>query len=178
MSWAFYPVFVGTLVSIMGLSRIALKNHDKTNPRTLSELAAAEQSVLSHFRSILIVCDLLFALTVFGFIVPRITNSAVIAIFGAMMIGGELFVSLLPARGRTFNVHFVLAQIMAVGMFGLALIFCFELPMFLLIEAAILLTMCVMIFLTFVNKKHYLVYELAYIFASHLSIVVAAIALR
>lgn len=177
-SWAFYPVFIGTLMSVVGLTRLAVKSYDRKQPRTLSELAAAGQTILVQFRNILVFCDLLFAITVFGFIVPRITQQFIVATFGVLMIGGELLVSLLPARGKTFRVHYVLAQIMAVGMLGLAFLFSIELHSYLYIERVISLSMCFVAVLTFVDKRHYIAYELAYIFFSHLTIVIAAIALH
>jgi len=175
-NWTFYPVFIGTLISVTGLTRIAFKNHLPL--RSLSELAAAEQTVLAHFRNILIVCDALFAITVFGFIVPRIAQATAVATFGVLMIGGELLVSLLPARDKTLRVHNALAQIMAIGMLGLAFLFSLELHRYQSIEAIGLLIMCVMALLTFADKKRYIAYELAYIFSSHLSLLIAAIALR
>lgn len=70
--WTFYAAFLATLVSIVGLSRMAIKEHDKLQPRTLSELAAAQEPLLNHFRKILWVCGTLFAITVYGYLVPRI----------------------------------------------------------------------------------------------------------
>jgi hypothetical protein len=71
----FYPVFVATIVSVGGRSRIAIKEHRSEHPRTLSALVAAKESLLLRFRNILLFCGVLFAVTVFGFIVPSSSTS-------------------------------------------------------------------------------------------------------
>jgi hypothetical protein len=94
------------------------------------------------------------------------------------MIGGELLASLLPARNKTLHMHNVLAQIMAIGMLGLVLLFSLRLHQYQFIEVTLLVIMCTMALLTFADKKRYIVYEMTYIFSSHLTILIAAIALR
>lgn len=177
--WAFYPVLIGTLLSVVGLSRIAIQNHFDHTPKSLSELAAAEGRLLKRFRNILIFCDALFAITLFGFIVPRVDQAVLVAIFGGLMIGGEFLAALLPARGRTLLLHLVFAQTMSVGMLGLGVLFLVTLAGWFSILAAVM-TACMVIFglLTIVDKKHYITYELAFIFSSHFSIIVAAVALK
>lgn len=175
--WTFYPVFIATLISIVGLGRLAAREHNRDMPRNLSQLAAAEQRLLVRFRNILVICGVLFAITVFGFIVPRMTDIWV-AIFGGLMIGGELLAGLIPARGKTVLLHNGLAQVMALGMFGLALLFWINLEgVYAWLELALLGSMVVMGILTLLDRRRYIIYELGYIYLSHTSILVAAIAL-
>lgn len=180
LSWTLYPVFVGTVVSIAGLSQIALKKPTTgTIPRTLSELAAAEEQLLRHFRNILVFCGTLFAITLFGFIVPRIHHAPLVTLFGALMIGGELLAAVIPARGRTVATHLLLAQSMAIGMFGLGVLFALNLTgTFSALATALVVSMFVFALLTVIDKRHYVVFELAFIFASHFSIILAALALK
>jgi hypothetical protein len=178
-NWTFYPAFVATVVSIIGLSRLAVKEHDQQSPRTLSELAAAEQRLLVHFRNILVFCGLLFAVTVFWFIAPRTANTAWVILAGSLMTVGELLASVVPARDKTRAVHTVMAQVMAVGMLGLALSFCIDLGgSYSLIELALMVAMCILGLFTWIDKKRFILYELGFIFSSHISILIAAIALQ
>jgi len=163
----------------VGLGGIVVQNHDATTPKSLSELAAAEVALLRRFRNILLFCGTLFAITVFGFVVPHIEHPVATAIFGALMIGGELLLAVISARGKTFLLHLMLAYTMAVGMLGLAVTFVFALT-----GTPAIIAVCVaggmgaFAALTWIDKKHYILHELAFIFLSHFSIIVAALALR
>jgi hypothetical protein len=177
-NWTFYPIFIATLVSITGLTIIAARGHDKERPRTLSELAAAEQELFEHFRYVLLFCGALFAITVFGFIVPGVSHPILVVVFGTLMIGGEMLAAIIPARNKTTTIHNIMAQIMAVGMLGLACAFWASLQRHSIFEGALTLLMCGLAVSTLLDKKRYLIYELGFIFSSHFSILVAAIALR
>lgn len=179
LSWTFYAVFVGTIVSVISLTRVALQNYTHESPRTLSELAAAEDALLRRFRNILLFCGILFAITLFGFIVPQTSQSLFVVIFGVLMIGGELLLALVPARGKTSSMHLVLAQIMAVGMLGLSLTLSIALAgVFSLLVVILAVCMAIFALLTVVDKKRFILYELSFIFSSHFSIIIAANAFR
>lgn len=176
--WTFYPVFIGTIVSIVSLTRIAIQ-HRTNAPITLSELVAAEEALLRRFRNILLFCGVLFAITLFGFIVPRTNYLVPVILFGVLMIGGNLIAAVIPARAATAFAHLLFAQGMAIGMWGLGLTFAIALPgLFSALAFILAFSMTVFALLTLLDKKHYLRYELAFIFSSHLSILVAAIALQ
>jgi hypothetical protein len=177
MSWAVYVVSIATTVSVVGLSRIVIKEHDYRRPRTLSELAVAEQALLRHFRNILLFCGALFAVVVFGFVVPLVNHSSLVAASGAFMIGGELL-AIVPARNKTAAIHTVTAQVMAVGMLGLVFLFGADLGgVYRYIEMVFACMMSASVILTAVDKSRFMIYELAFIFVSHFSILVATIAL-
>jgi len=108
---------------MISLTSLARREYDARRPRTLSELAAAKPATLHRFRIILWGCDLLFALTVFGYLMPHLAQPVAILLFGGLMIGGELFVAIVPARRRTLQLHETIARIMAAGMLGLAYTF-------------------------------------------------------
>lgn len=152
--WTAYAAFIATAISIVGLSCLAIQGHLKETPRTLSELAAAEQALLVRFRNILIVCGLLFGVTVFGFLAPNSANAPLVALFGSLMIGGELLASLIPGRKKTKFIHTAMAQIMALGMLGLAFLFWFSTEdIYYWIEMSLATLMCGLGMLTWFDKK-------------------------
>jgi hypothetical protein len=179
-NWTFYPIFAGTLVSLLGLTRIAvLTQQNNTRHQSLSELAASDDKLLSHFRSILIICGVLFAITTFGFIAPRSNDHSLVYIFGALMIGGELLASLIPAKGNCLKLHLMLALIMALGMFGLSATFWLKQAGALSnIEAVFTAILGISCTLSVADRSRYLIYELVFIFSSHFSLLVAAVALK
>lgn len=178
LSWTFYPAFLGTVISVSGLSRIALL-HDNDHPHTLSELAAAEQHLLRQFRTILWTCGLLFAITMYWFIGPRVPHPFWIEAAWTVELGGNWLAALIPARNKTLVVHNVLAQTMAVGMLALAYGFWWDLSgRAEVIELMLAVSITVFTLLTFLDKRRFIVYEMLLIFFSHFSILVAAIALR
>jgi hypothetical protein len=176
--WTFYPAFLATIVSIIGLSRIAVKYHDKDRPRSLSELGASEQLLLVHFRNILLFCGSLFAITVLGFIAPRAPHTDWVIFFGSLMVGGELLAAIIPARKDTIVTHNILAYTMAVGMLGLAIIFWIDVSPDSLLALLLAIGMSALGTLTMLDKTRFLFYELGFVFASHFSILIAAIALH
>src|SRR5947209_16610647 len=99
-SWAIYPVFLGTFLSIVGWLYLVTNNHDHINPRTLSELAAQEGK-LGYFRAVIWICGTLFALTLFLFISPRLHYQPFSTISAAAVIICEMLLGAFPASGRT-----------------------------------------------------------------------------
>ena len=90
-----------------------------------------------------------------------------------------LLVGALPARSRTRIIHNVMAQVMCTGMLGLAVLFaCSAAGLYRWLEIASVLCMAVFGGLTFLDKPRFIMYELAFIFTSHGSIILAALALR
>ena len=94
------------------------------------------------------------------------------------MIGGELLASLIPGRKKTNFIHTAMAQIMALGMLGLAFLFWFSTEgVYHWIEMALVVLMCSLGMLTWLDKKNFIFYELGFIFCSHFTILVDVIAL-
>ncbi len=172
-----YPAFIATAISMFELSRLTLVNHNKEQPRTLSALAVTEPKVLSRFRNILLLCGILFAITMFGFYAP-FSNYVLPAIFfSGLMIGGEVTTAIVPASGKTVRLHRISAKVMALGMFGLAYLFYFDTTgTYAQVELYIALIMTLLVPLTFLDKKRFVFYELAFIFLSHVSILIAVLA--
>jgi hypothetical protein len=177
--WAFYPAFLGTLVSLLGWSYFARKEHDKKNPLTLSELAAKNQANQTYFRNIIWICGILFATTVYFFIIPRVYSGRLLTITWSLTFLSELLLGLLPAKEKTLFFHNVFSYLMAEGMLVMAFLLCFKLHgVYLQTESMLALLMSVLAALSILNKKNFLFYELPFIFLSHATILVAAVALR
>lgn len=177
--WMFYPALLATLISMAGLSRIVIKYYDKQQPRTLSELATAQASLLNHFRNLLWLCGTLFAITVYGYVVPKIGQPTLLAGAWSLTYLGNLLAATIPARDEKLKLHNVCAQAMGIGMVAMAYLFWFNLSgAYAGLEAYIAFAMTLLGVLTLVDKGRFIFYELSFIFLSHVSILVAAIALR
>lgn len=177
----FYSAFAGATISVFSLTRFAVSLRHKLRGRTISEVATLEQRSLSQFRLILLLCGILFAVTLFGFIVPNTPNKLLVFVASVAIIGGELLAGIIPAHKSTVKIHEALAGIMGLGMLAFPYIFWGDLTgMFKGLEAflAIAMTLAVILMFTDRSKKLFVTYELSFIFASHISIVLAALALR
>jgi hypothetical protein len=177
--WAFYPAFLGTFISLIGWCYLAVREHDRLNPLTLSEVAATRPDTLQYFRIVLWTCGPLFALTMYFFVVPRIAHGEAIAIAWSLALFGEIVLGIFPASGKTFRLHSVLGIVMAFSMLLLTYAFWWAVPGILKhVEMILALCMSLLIILFTVNRKNILFHELLFIFMSHFSILVATIALR
>lgn len=180
LPWIFYPVFVGTLISVVSLTHLAVTQRANWHNRTLSELATTEPRLLRRFRNILLVCGSLFAITIFGFIVPNAPYTGATFVLGLVVIVSELLVGVVPAHKKTKRLHEGLGVLMGVGMLGMAYLFWFSLDGGFSYGQALLagiMTCLVGLMLYGKNKSRFVVYELFFIFASHLSMASAALAL-
>lgn len=176
--WTFYPVFIGAALSFAGWMYLILKKHDKARPRTLSELAADEHA-LGYFRTVLWACGTLFALTLFLFIAPNIRHGLFVFIAGAGVIISEMLLGVFPARGRYDSLHNALSYFMGFAMGLLALGFATSLRrVYVPIEAVFTCAIAVLGIAAMLDRPRFIYYEMPFIFLSHISIVVAALALR
>lgn len=178
-SWTFYPAFIGTLISLMAWTYLAHKEHLSHMPRTLSELSAEKPEALRYYRTVLWVCGPLFAITMFGFIVPRVAHPFILSIACAITILCEILIGIFPAERGRFTVHDVLAGIMGNSMIILGYLFAWNVAgVYRSLELVFAIVMSVLGFLCLMDRKRYLFYELPCIFISHFSILVIAVALK
>jgi hypothetical protein len=174
-----FPAFTAAILSIIGLSYLAWKEHERGTPRTLSELAALKPNRLWYFRIVLWLCGSLFAVTMYGYIVPHIRLGGLQAAAWSLTYFPELILGVFPAKGNTIRFHTFMAYLMAFGMLSSAILFAVALfGNFALIESLISGIMVVLSILTITDKRHFIFYELPFIFFAHGSILVAAYALR
>lgn len=180
MPWTFYSAFIGTFLSVTGLSYLAWREHNPSRPLTLSQLAAKSRALQLYFRIVLWVCGTLFAATVFFFINPRLANSVLQIIAFVLVFVPELLLGIFHAKGDIeLLLHDVLSRVMGFGMWATALMFTINLSgIYSQIEACLTVILSILAILTIIDQKKFLLYELPFIFTSHVSILIAALAVR
>lgn len=177
MSLAFFAAFLGTIGSIVSLGYIAVTEHDRKNPKTFSELVAVERHLLYRFRWITIVCSTLLAITVYWFIAPRNEHGLAQSLAWSLEYLGGILMLIFPANDKFLLVHTICAQAMAVGMFALACLFLPALDgIYFSLGLLCVIAMAGFGVATIIDKQRFILYELAYIFISHITICVAALA--
>lgn len=170
---------LATAISVIALSRIAYKEYDGARPITLSEMAASRQPLLAHFRRILVLCGTLFAVTMYLYVGPQASHSGWIIVAWTMTYFGELSLAIVPAHKGTMRLHNIFGLAMASGMLAMAYLFSLELSgYYRIFELLIFIVMTAMGVSMIIDKKHFIFYELGFIFLSHISIVIVAVALR
>ena len=112
MPLTFYPVFLGTIGSIVAHSYLAISKHNHENPKTLSELAAAERHLLIRFRWTVLSFSTLLGITVYWFIAPRNSYGIVQSLAWSLEYLGGFFMAVIPARDRLLRLHNGFAQAM------------------------------------------------------------------
>lgn len=181
MPWTFYTAFLGTVGSILGHGYIAITEHDHQNPKSLSELAAAEQHLLTRFRWTALTCSTLLGITVYGFIAQRNTYGLWQSLAWSLEYISGILMVIVPAKDKNMAIHNVCAQVMALGMLALAYLFLPALTgSYFLIGLLSVLSMTVFGVATVLDRRHFIIYEIAFIFIfiSHITICIAALSLK
>ncbi len=172
-----YPAILATIVSVIGLTRLAARRYDPANPRTLSEMATLSARSMLVFRLILYPCSLLFGVTILLFIAPRSSQSLLVGVAGSSMCVSEMILAAIPAAGKQQKrLHNVFGYIMGASMFALVVLFAgllHGLPD--VAEKVILVSMTVLFAAMILDRKRFIFFELPYIYLSHISIVVMAL---
>lgn len=178
MPWTFYTAFIGTFLSVTGLSYLAWREHNPSRPLTLSQLAAKSRELQLYFRTVLWVCGTLFAITVLFFINPRLPSGALQTAAFILVFVPELLLGIFHAKGDIeLLLHDVLSRVMGFGMWATALMFTINLSgIYSQIEVCLTVILFILAILTIVDRKRFLLYELPFIYTSHVSILVAALA--
>ena len=153
------------------------REHDRANPVTLSELAARKRESVRYFRLILWVCGPLFGLTAVLFIAPRLQLPVLTALL-ILMVAFEMLVGVFPPTDKKQKIiHEIIAYAMAVTMLAAAVMFALSLPRFTLAEWLLVGLMLVCAAAAFLRRGAFIFYELGFIFMSHLTLVIAVLAL-
>lgn len=165
-----------TLGSMTVLTKIAASTRSRTAPKSLSERAALEDILLVRFRKTLLVCSTLFALSIYFFIAPAAEHPWWIAAAWTLEYAGVIIAALLPAKGKTFYPHVAAAQCMGAGMLLLAFAFWQNTTgIGSVLQLSLALAMTVFAILIYTDKRRYIFHELAFIYLSHFTIVLAAL---
>lgn len=179
MPLSFYTVFIGTILSIVSLSYLAIKEYKSGESRTLSELGGLHDQALQQFRAILWICGTLFTITMLFFIAPRLQSPFMYVIWLATY-ACEVLLGIFPAhKGIKGKLHNIFAFTMAAGFLITSIYFTLRLDgIYQTIMWVILVIFTILALLALADKKRFLFYELAFIYLSHISICVAALSLR
>lgn len=140
-------------------------------------MAAASPRGLLVFRLILFPCSVLFGLTLLLYVAPRSHTSAGISAAALVMCLSEIVLGILPATyGWIRRAHSIFAYLMGVAMFVLAVLFAqIQSGLVGWAEYTLAVVMALLFVAMMVNRPRFIIYELAYIYLSHLSIVLIAI---
>ncbi|HKU18126.1 MAG TPA: hypothetical protein VJP80_02525 [Candidatus Saccharimonadales bacterium] len=168
-----------TLGSVVNLTKIATTTHSPLAPKSLSERATLGVLLLTHFRTTLLVCSSLFAASIYFFIAPSASLQWWIIGAWTLEYVGVIIAAMLPAKGKTFHLHLAGAQAMGSGMLLLAFAFWKNYTgAGSAVELVIGITMLILAFGTYLDKRRFIFHELGFIYLSHISIVVAALLLK
>ena len=174
-SWAIYPAFIGTVLSVLGWSYFVARHHNVHQPVTLSELAARRHDTIKYFRTILWICGPLFLITILLYIAPLL-HSTWLAVLWVMIVFAEICLGIFPPVSKQSRViHNIFAYIMAVGMLLSAVMMALIVPRY---NVLLVITVVIMILFslpTKYNLTNYIYYELGYIFLSHISIIISIV---
>lgn len=170
---------IATATSMIGLSLLAKKAFDAGTPRTLSEMASTSSSRMVAFRAILIPCSALFLMTLVRFVAPASQTPNAIIVAALVMCLSEMVLAVVKAHaGLTGLIHNGLGYLMGSAMYALVVLFWAMLSGGArLAELCIAVAMVLLFIGMLLNKPRFLFYELSYIYLSHVSIVLVAIAL-
>lgn len=170
------PAIVAAIVSIVGLTALARSAYDRNHPRSLSEMATISGHNMVIFRSILYPCAILFGVTIIGFIAPGSSLRTLIGVAGVVMCGSEIILATIPAAGKSKLVHDGFGNLMGAAMAVLAI--CFAVTLHgtgRQVELGVIAAMAVCFGLMRLDGRRFVVYELAYIYLSHASVVAVSL---
>ena len=176
----FYAAFLGTFLAITILTYIAWKEHHPDQPRSLSALVAQRKQLVNWFRVVTTVVSTLFAVTIYFFITPKVQYGAVLFVVWTISWFSDLLLALFPQRGTIERqLHSFFAYTMASGFVVMAVIFiiCFS-GGYRVLEVGITVSMLIFAALAQLDRKRFIFYELPFIYLSHFSILIAALAVR
>lgn len=168
---------IGIILSSVGITVLAKREYHIEKKPTLSELAARDGKTLRKFRIILWICVPLISIMMYSLVIPGLSNGLWLFLFYTLIASCEVFLALLPASGRTRWKHDVFAWGMALGMIVITPAFALMLTgVCALLESLIFGAMIMLSFLGIKYYERFIFFQLPYIFLSHMSILVAAIA--
>lgn len=179
MNIAFVCGLLGIVISTVSVAIFASREHRLEKRRTLSELAAKNPKTLREFRIILWTCGTLISIMMYFLVLPNISTGPWLTIFYTVIIFCELTLAIIPAyiNTRSGKIHNYLAYGMGTGMLALALSFSILLTgIYSTLEYVIFGIMFVLCVLAIRYWEHFIYFQLPFIFLSHMSILVAALA--
>ncbi|MFZ1249409.1 MAG: hypothetical protein WAQ24_03740 [Candidatus Saccharimonadales bacterium] len=169
--WTLYPVFVATTLSVGGWAYFVWREHDAAHPVELSKLAVRNRANATYYRILMWLCPLLFAITGWWYVAPRVGNTLLVAMCliscGCCMLAGVF----LPKGGKPERLHDIFAYTMGFAMLLLAFVAAWVVPKYSLAMWLVALTMTILAIAGPRLRHHYIFYELGFIYLSHLSMI-------
>ena len=176
----FYAAFLGTFLAITILTYLAWKEHNPDLPRSISGIAAQNRRLVNWFRVVTVVVSTLFTVTMYFFIVPKIQYGAALFVVWTICYASDQLLALFPERGTIERqLHTFFGYTLALGFLATTIIFILSFSgSYRVTEIGILVCMLILGVLTRLDRKRFIFYELPFIYLSHVSILVAAVALK
>jgi hypothetical protein len=176
----FYAAFLATFLAITILTFLAWREHNPELPRSFSGIAAQTKRLVNWFRVVTVVVSTLFAITMYFFIIPKIPYGTALFVVWTIGYVSDQLLALFPERGTIERqLHSFFAYTLAATFLMISVIFVFSFSGgFRVLQIGTLVGMLILAALTRLDKKRFIFYELAFIYLSHFSILVAAIALK
>jgi len=176
MDWSLCVSVLATLVMMAGFAYIIIEEHDRRQPRTLSELAAAQDRLLRRFRHVLWIGGTLLSVVMYGYVMPRSAVPGLLFVAWTLAFMGCLLVSALPAKGQTRRHHEASAQLMATGLGGVAFLFLADLrDGYFIVGLVVALAMALLACATVLDPRRFLFYELPFLHLSNIAIIVTVV---
>jgi hypothetical protein len=178
--FVFSAAFLGTFLSVTFLSFLAYREHNPESPRSFSKLVAEKRRLVNWFRVASAVCPTLCAVTLYALVVPNVRHASALFVSWTIFYVSELLLAIFPERGAIEKqLHSFFAYTMGAALIVSALIFIFALDdSYKFIEVGITMVMLSLATLTQLDRKRFIFYELGFIYSSHVSLLVAAVAVK
>lgn len=173
--WAFYPVIIGTILSVILWLRFIKREYNVSQPGTLSEIAARKEESIRYFRAVLWICGPMFGMTAVFFVAPRSPDQILLAVWLIAVVLEMLVGVFPPISPRMKLAHELIAYAMGAAMFIVVILLAFGSGELAWLQGIMAILMLLFVGASFVDKTRYLHYELGFIFSSHLTMVIAAI---
>ena len=175
----FYTAFVGMFISLFTSAVLVQHGRNIEDARTLSEIAASDDSKLHFFRWGIITSASLFTLTVIWFIAPRVKFGGLQEVAYLANFSSVVLLTLVPARGgRAKTIHTFFAYSMAVSMLASSFLFSVNTNgAYRTLEIVVGTFLVLSGLLTVLDRERFVWYELAFIHLSHTTVLIAALAL-
>ena len=174
--------FIGVFFSSGIVLYLVQKNSHSKNEIALSQLVAQDFSDLRLFRIAVFAGGTPIAISVFFYIVPNVDENVSLMFSFLAVYAGEVMLSLIPDKSTspeifTFTLHNAFAWAGFFGMIVTPLLLSNLLGGFAAqLETTIFCIMLPLSLAAIIYRKRFLVFELSFVFMSHLSVIVAVLA--
>jgi hypothetical protein len=176
--WALYPVFVATGLSVLGWAYYIRREHDAAHPVELSKFAVRNRANTVYYRTFMWLCPLLFAVTGLWYVWPSLRSPFVVLLWLLSCVFCMLAGVFLPRGGWRERLHDMFAYGMGLAMLALAFGAAWSIPRFSVLAWLVALAMAVIAIVGPHRRSQYIFYEVAFIYLSHFTMILIALAVK